>query len=263
MKKLSQQLTYWLGVVAVGLVVGLSLQFVQAWTEPTVAPPAGNVGAPLNTGSIGQGKSGGLILNTGGAATGLIVQNGSVGIGALTPSVGGEQDLKFDVEGAVGAQWYCDQDGNNCVAGNNFGGGGPAGYNFITFPNSDRVKIIKDGAEIDLYCEMYTGTFFGWGWVRNNGGVIEVRAKGRSSTPGSSTSKPGRPGRPEPEPEPVWNECDTGWVVGYKTECSPGDGYASKVKLRYTEASLDPSNSNPYCYDKGYWKGERTQWTNL
>jgi len=39
----------------------------------------------LNIGSTGQSKAGGLILNTGGAATGLIVQSGNVGIGTTTP----------------------------------------------------------------------------------------------------------------------------------------------------------------------------------
>ena len=86
MKKLSQQLTYWLGVVAVGRVIGISRQFVQAWTEPTVAPPAGNGGAPLNTSGTGQFKSGGLVINSGGAATGLVVDQGNVGIGTIAPS---------------------------------------------------------------------------------------------------------------------------------------------------------------------------------
>ncbi len=56
------------------------------WTEPTQAPPAGNVAAPLNVSNIGQVKEGGLILNTGGAANGLIVDKGNVGIGTQSPS---------------------------------------------------------------------------------------------------------------------------------------------------------------------------------
>lgn len=56
-----------------------------AWTEPTVAPPGGNVSTPLNVGSTGQSKAGGLILNTGGAANGLIVDQGKVGIGTANP----------------------------------------------------------------------------------------------------------------------------------------------------------------------------------
>jgi len=102
-KKISEQITYWLGVVAVGLIFGLSLQFVQAWTEPSVAPPGGNVGAPLNTSNIGQTKAGGLMLNTGGGADyGLIVDDagnsnkGRVGIGTTNPG-----SNKLEVVGGI------------------------------------------------------------------------------------------------------------------------------------------------------------------
>ncbi|KKU55600.1 MAG: hypothetical protein UX75_C0004G0037 [Candidatus Moranbacteria bacterium GW2011_GWE2_47_10] len=46
-----------------GIVLGISLQFTRAWVEPTVAPPGGNIGAPINTGSLPQSKAG--ILNLG------------------------------------------------------------------------------------------------------------------------------------------------------------------------------------------------------
>ncbi len=61
-------------------------RFVFSFTEPTSTPPLENVSAPLNTGSTGQSKAGGLILNTGGATNGLIVQSGRVGIGTANPS---------------------------------------------------------------------------------------------------------------------------------------------------------------------------------
>jgi len=80
------------GVVAMALAISY---FVFAWTEPTQAPPGGNVPAPLNVGSAGQSKAGGLILNTGGAATGLIVQYGNVGIGTTAPT------QKLDVNGTI------------------------------------------------------------------------------------------------------------------------------------------------------------------
>jgi hypothetical protein len=98
------------------LAIGLS---VLAFTEPSLTPPgctAGTAGcdAPLNVGTTGQSKSGwlratkffvgnpptvseqgagdgllrttmGAILNEGGAATGLIVQSGNVGIGTTSP----------------------------------------------------------------------------------------------------------------------------------------------------------------------------------
>ncbi|MFH1777000.1 MAG: hypothetical protein ABH952_05515 [Candidatus Omnitrophota bacterium] len=55
--------------------------YVIAWTEPGQSPPQGNVAAPLNTGNVGQSKEGGLILNTGGAEKGLIIDKGKVCIG--------------------------------------------------------------------------------------------------------------------------------------------------------------------------------------
>ena len=74
----SQAVALTSGVLAVCFLMGY---IVLAWTEPTQAPPGGNVPTPLNTGNVGQSKEGGLILNTGGAAMGLIVQSGKVGIG--------------------------------------------------------------------------------------------------------------------------------------------------------------------------------------
>ena len=75
---------------AVSLAVSLSSFLVLAqmggWTEPSATPPDGNVPAPLNVGGEGQAKSGGLILNTGGAANGLIVDKGNVGIGISNPN---------------------------------------------------------------------------------------------------------------------------------------------------------------------------------
>ncbi len=44
------------------------------WTDPTQTPPGGNVAAPLNVGSIGQAKAGGLHLNIGHATLGLRVE---------------------------------------------------------------------------------------------------------------------------------------------------------------------------------------------
>jgi len=69
--------------ILAGLVV---TSLVWAWSEPTQAPPGGNVYVPLNTGPDGQSKTGGLILNTGGAENGLIVSEGEVGIGISSPA---------------------------------------------------------------------------------------------------------------------------------------------------------------------------------
>lgn len=85
--KLPPGITYWLGIVIIGLSLGLAIQFVRAWTEPTTNPPGGNLGAPINTGDLAQGKTGGLIVNGTGATSpwGLLVPYGSVGIGTASP----------------------------------------------------------------------------------------------------------------------------------------------------------------------------------
>lgn len=115
------------------LVVCFAIVFYAiAWDEPVVPPPGGNIPAPLNTGDTSQIKQGPLSLNVLGASpTGLIVNrdavflNGNVGIGTTSPSVG-EEALKLDVEGAIGATKYCDQDGNNCKTIAEMAGGGGA-----------------------------------------------------------------------------------------------------------------------------------------
>jgi len=100
------------------LVVCFAMAFyVLGWTEPTQTPPEGDVLAPLNVGPTGQSKAGGLILNTGGAVNGLIVDKGSVGIGTTNPS------QKLDVAGQIHATGdICtDQGGGVCLS---TGGGG-------------------------------------------------------------------------------------------------------------------------------------------
>ena len=51
----------------------ISFYIFAAWTEPSQAPPAGNVSPPLNTSSESQTKVGGLILNSGGADNALLI----------------------------------------------------------------------------------------------------------------------------------------------------------------------------------------------
>lgn len=98
MSRLSKLVKSFVFIASV-LAISLSLSYlVLAWTEPSSNPPNSNVSTPLNIGDTGQSKSGGLILNTGGAPNGLIVQNGNVGIGTPGPS------QKLDVAGYVKGQ---------------------------------------------------------------------------------------------------------------------------------------------------------------
>ena len=83
--KQKTSLLYSLPIVAVSAL--LVMAGVWAWTDAPAAPPNSNVAAPINSGSIGQSKIGGVILNTGGAAVGLIVDKGNVGIGTTAPEI--------------------------------------------------------------------------------------------------------------------------------------------------------------------------------
>jgi hypothetical protein len=89
-----KSISFILGVLLMSFLVGY---FVFAWVEPGESPPYGNVPAPLNVSNTGQSKGAGLILNTGGALYGLIVQNGNVGIGTTEPG------YLLHVDGSVAA----------------------------------------------------------------------------------------------------------------------------------------------------------------
>lgn len=94
----AQKSIYWIKVISLGIILGLGVQFAEAWTNPTVAPPGGNVSAPLTTGTTGQSKSGNLAINTAGIyQNALLIPNGRVGIGVASPAE------KFEVNGNVKA----------------------------------------------------------------------------------------------------------------------------------------------------------------
>lgn len=78
LKKYAKKIGYVFGVIVCSVIVGVSLQFAKAWTEPNSAtpPPLGNIGAPLTTGGATQTKTGYLNV-TGGGAYGT----GGIGIG--------------------------------------------------------------------------------------------------------------------------------------------------------------------------------------
>jgi alpha-tubulin suppressor-like RCC1 family protein len=58
---------------------------------------------------------GGKFQSGGGNGTDAVFDGGNVGIGTLSPNTDGEQPLKLDVEGSIGAAYFCDSRGNSCV----------------------------------------------------------------------------------------------------------------------------------------------------
>ncbi|MFA6193821.1 MAG: hypothetical protein WC726_03110 [Parcubacteria group bacterium] len=57
-RKIYRRLTFWLGVLVLGTLVGVSIQFGRAWVEPSLNAPDGNIAAPINTGATDQTKQG-------------------------------------------------------------------------------------------------------------------------------------------------------------------------------------------------------------
>ncbi len=100
----------------VALVAIPSLALAQ-WTAAPSNPPSSNATAPLNVGSSAQSKVAGLLLNTGGATNGLIVQYGRVGIDTTSPS------YPLDVSGYANASGYC-IGGGSCITSWPSGGSG-------------------------------------------------------------------------------------------------------------------------------------------
>jgi len=117
-----------ISITAVSLVVVFAVAFYAiGFTGPVSAPPTGNVALPLNTGNVGQSKEGGLILNTGGATNGLIIQNGKVGIKTSSPTEELEVNGDIKASGTV-----CDS--NGCIGDG--GGSGSADKVVYLSPNN-------------------------------------------------------------------------------------------------------------------------------
>jgi len=109
---MKKEISYKLVALMFGvLVIFFAIAFyAMGFAEPTVNPPGGNVSLPLNTGNVGQSKEGGLILNTGGATNGLIIQNGRVGIKTSNPTEELEVNGDIKASGTI-----CDS--NGCIGG--------------------------------------------------------------------------------------------------------------------------------------------------
>lgn len=83
-KQFCRQKFYWLGMIIAGLVIGSTVQFVHAWSEPPagVTPPGGNVLGPVTTGDIAQYKTGKLGVSAIGVDPNYGLTVGSSGIKA-------------------------------------------------------------------------------------------------------------------------------------------------------------------------------------
>ena len=84
----------------------IALQSLAFEPNPGVTPPAGNVPAPVNVGSVSQTKTGGLTVGSLGSlgSAFLATDSGNVGIGKINPA------SLLDVDGEIrGKLWYTDE----------------------------------------------------------------------------------------------------------------------------------------------------------
>ena len=105
LKNIAKQSVYWLKVVSLGLMLGLGIQFAQAWVSPTAAPPGGNVDGPITLSSVTQTKSGSLGV-LGGLSVGTLLSFTSNPGAACDGLANGS--IRFngtDFEGCTGGVW--------------------------------------------------------------------------------------------------------------------------------------------------------------
>lgn len=121
------------GVVMVGGII-------YAWTEPTQAPPNGNVGAPINTGAQNQTKSGDICTTYGGSTKCLSTASGGGGDCTCYTQVYSGDRIYSGISYLVGyincgSGWSEDWQFNVGFWGSGFTGGhGESGY-FKCSPN--------------------------------------------------------------------------------------------------------------------------------
>lgn len=53
---------YWGKIISLGIILGVGIQFAEAWTNPITSAPGGNVPGPINTGIVNQVKNASLGL---------------------------------------------------------------------------------------------------------------------------------------------------------------------------------------------------------
>ncbi|MBP9856213.1 MAG: hypothetical protein KBC48_02845 [Candidatus Pacebacteria bacterium] len=179
------------------LTIGTTYVLAADWTAPTVPPPgcpSGKPGCevPLNVSIADQFKSGGLGLGGFFSTRGKTV----IGHGTAAPTI--VESLKLKVDGKVGAEAYCDRDGNNCATPP-FGAGGGSSF-WRQAGTSDRIENTNPG-RVDILGKI---KIIGGEPGRNK--ILASNAEGVAN----------------------WKSlAELGAVEGFTAECDPGEAIRS------------------------------------
>ncbi|TSD03604.1 MAG: Uncharacterized protein Athens071426_148, partial [Parcubacteria group bacterium Athens0714_26] len=124
-----------------------------------------NTSAPLNVSGVAQSKSGGLLLNTGGAVNALIIPSGNVGIGAVAPGA------KLDIAGTIGTALKI-SDGGDLVITSQVSGPNTTFYNDVGILNVNTDFNVMGKLCINGDCKGGWDTSSASYWTAANNGKI-------------------------------------------------------------------------------------------
>jgi hypothetical protein len=144
-------------VIILAFILAAGMQYVsaQSWSAPTGSPPGNNTYAPLNVGTSGQTKDGGLTLgfsNT--TQNALLVKYGVVGLGTTAPNAGSrltvvgddghEEIVRLDSTGRRDSSYLkiWNDSGTNLIGVNGIGAWvGPDGNDQLGFKTNDLIRM--------------------------------------------------------------------------------------------------------------------------
>ncbi|MFA5925978.1 MAG: hypothetical protein WC831_03500 [Parcubacteria group bacterium] len=195
--KIYNRLSFWLGVMVLGILVGVSIQFGRAWVEPSsMNPPEGNIAAPINTGAGKQLKTGtasnpaDICVDKFGNGDekclgDLVTFPACTMAGGMPITVGSTTICKFpgaschdtEVNGAV-VHWiqylnYTETTAQTCTGAGGCGTSATSGSHF--FDNIDpateakpyysgEIRNVTCGCDSDSVCSYYVYQNWGSGW---------------------------------------------------------------------------------------------------
>lgn len=178
LQSITEQGTYWLKVISLGLILGLGIQFAQAWTNPTTTAPGSNVSGPITTGSGSQTKASGDVSLSGGGS----LYSGGV-VAAPWLCIGGDCRSAWPVSGGSDnlgnhiATQALNMGANSIISGGSNGGAygaitlqgsknGWSGINFRDVNGSSAGTLMM----YPSYSGFYSAGDSGWRWYVGNGG---------------------------------------------------------------------------------------------